>query len=291
MYTPIFLQNHSAIKKGKFFIVSLTVFLLVCCSSSLIAQGNLMITPRRVVFEGQSKIQELNLANTGKDTARYLISMIQIRMKEDGTFEQITVPDSGQHFASDYIRFFPRSVTLGPGEAQAVKIQVTKQSQLVAGEYRSHIYFRAIPNEKPLGEKETVKDSTSISVHLTPIFGISIPVIIRSGETNAQINLSNTGFEMVNDSIPVVSMVFNRSGNSSVYGNLKIDFISAKGKVTPVGEIRGVAVYTPTTSRLVRVPLNKVKGVDYKTGKLHITYTAPEDAKPVKLAETELVLL
>jgi P pilus assembly chaperone PapD len=88
------------------------------------AQGDLLITPRRVVFEGSKRSMDLNLANTGKDTATYAISLMQIRMKEDGGFETITDPDPGQRFADRFIRFFPRSVTLGPNEAQAVKIKL-----------------------------------------------------------------------------------------------------------------------------------------------------------------------
>lgn len=263
--------------------------LSIVCSPVANAQGNLMITPRRIVFEGPRKTQELNLANTGKDTARYLISMLEIRMNTDGTFEQISTPDSGQNFASDYVRFFPRSVVLGPGEVQTVKVQVIKQSQLLPGEYRSHIYFRAIPDAKPLGEK-VAKDTDGISVRITPVFGISVPVIIRNGESMASVNLSNTTFEKTDDDMPVLNMLFNRSGNMSVYGDIKIDFISTQGKITQVGEIKGLAVYTPTTSRRVRVALNKIPGVDYKTGKLHIVYSTPSDTRTTKIAETELVL-
>jgi len=77
-----------------------------------LAQGNLLITPRRVVFEGNKRTQELNLANTGQDSAKYNVSMIQYRMKEDGSFEEITIPDPGQNFADKYVRFFPRTVSL-----------------------------------------------------------------------------------------------------------------------------------------------------------------------------------
>ena len=290
MFRLSFPLRLMAIKPAMFFISLISTVLLTLCSARGTAQGNLVITPRRVLFEGQRKTQELNLANTGKDTARYLISMMEIRMNESGAFEEITVPDSGQNFASSHVRFAPRSVTLGPGEAQTVKIQVTKQSQLVEGEYRSHIYFRAIPNEKPLGEKELSKDPEGINVHLIPIFGISIPVIIRVGETTSQVTLSNAIFEMWNDSIPVLDMVFNRTGNMSTYGDLRIDFISSQRKVTQVANIQGIAVYTPTSSRKVRVTLDKIAGIDYKTGKLHIVYTNPSGARSVKIAETELTL-
>jgi len=78
------------------------------------AQGNLLVTPRRAVFEGTKRSVDLNLANVGQDTATFAISLVQIRMKEDGGFETITTPDPGQNFADQNLRFFPRSVTLPP---------------------------------------------------------------------------------------------------------------------------------------------------------------------------------
>lgn len=285
MYTNIFLPRPSCAMR---LIFPALLFLLCFYCSSALSQGNLMITPRRVLFEDNKKTQELNLANTGKDTARYLISMIEIRMKEDGTFQQISVPDSGQNFASPYIRFFPRSVVLGPGEVQTVKVQVYKQ--VADGEYRSHIYFRAVADETPLGEKQSAGDSTNISVRLTPVFGISIPVIIRKGESASEVALSNTSFEKAQDGTPVLSTVFNRKGNMSVYGDVFVNFISPEGKKTLVAKIKGIAVYTPTLSRKVKLALNKDSEIDYKSGKLHIDFMTSE-AKPTRIAETELDLM
>ena len=171
------------------FLTVICLFLFICSLNEVKAQGNLLITPRRVVFEGTKKSQELNLANTGKDTAKYNVSIVQYRMKEDGSFQEITVPDEGQNFADKFIRFFPRSVTLAPNEAQVVKMQLIKTDQLKPGEYRSHIYFRAVPKQTALGTEEKLKDSTAIGVKLVPIFGITIPVIIKSGESTAKVFL------------------------------------------------------------------------------------------------------
>src|SRR4249920_2293167 len=68
-------------------------------STGIFAQGNLLIFPKRVVFEGGKKTEVITLSNTGKDTAKYSISFVQIRMNEDGSFENISQPDSGQMFA------------------------------------------------------------------------------------------------------------------------------------------------------------------------------------------------
>jgi hypothetical protein len=259
-------------------------------STSLMAQGNLLITPRRVVFEGNKRNQELNLANTGQDSATYNVSMVQYRMKEDGSFEQIAEPDPGQNFADKYVRFFPRTVTLAPNEAQVVKMQLYRTGDLPAGEYRSHVYFRAVPRQVALGEEEIVRDSTTLSVKLVPIFGITIPVIIRVGETSVETTLSNVSFEMVNDSVPRLNLTFNRSGNQSVYGDIEVEHVSPEKVVTPVGTIRGISVYTPNPLRHVKMDLNPVSGVNFLTGKLKIRYVGQNDTKPVTYAEAELIL-
>jgi P pilus assembly chaperone PapD len=254
------------------------------------AQGNLLITPRRVVFEGNLKTQELNLANTGKDTARYNVSIVQYRMKEDGSFIEITEPDPGQNFADKYIRFFPRSVTLAPNEAQVVKMQLTKTNLLTPGEYRSHVYFRAVPVEKALGEEDNRADSTGISVRLVPIFGITIPVIIRVGESTTQVNLSDLDLEIVNDTISRLKLTFNRTGNMSVYGDIKVTYLSTDGKSIVVGTVKGIAVYTPNELRRFQMDLKNAEGVDFHKGKLEVVYSTQSDAKPEKIAETEFIL-
>lgn len=253
-------------------------------------QGNLMITPKRVVFEGNRRTMDINLANIGEDTATYAISLIQNRMTEDGNFVEITEPDEGQLFASPYLRYFPRSVTLAPKESQTVKIQLYRTGGLAPGEYRSHIYFRAVPEEKPLGEEEDVSDPSSITIKLVPIFGITIPVIIRVGDPDVSVTLSDLHLGMENDTIPKLSMFFNRSGNFSVYGDVAVDHISPEGKVTRVSIANGVAVYTPNLRRSLSLGLFNTEGVNLGSGKLRVTYSAPSDVKPRKYAEAELSL-
>jgi len=254
------------------------------------AQGNLLVTPRRAVFEGTKRSVDLNLANVGQDTATFAISLVQIRMKEDGGFETITTPDPGQNFADQNLRFFPRSVTLPPNEAQVIKVQLLRTNQLAPGEYRSHFYFRAVPKIKPLGEKETVRDTTAISIRLTPVFGITIPAIIRIGESTAKVTLSDLALDIAENGTPALRLKFNRTGNFSVYGDLAVDHVSPQGTVTRVGVANGIAVYTPNTARRFQFNLNIVPGVDFRSGKLLIRFSASSDVKPVKLAEAELLL-
>jgi hypothetical protein len=290
IYTQL-IKLFNSCKSGAV-MVFLAVFsgLIFLADFNASAQGNLLITPRRVVLEGSTKSFDLNLANTGKDSATYAISIIQIRMKEDGGFETITVPDPNQQFADHFIRFFPRSVTLAPNEAQVVKVQLIKANELTAGEYRSHFYFRSIPNSKPLGQEEINRDTTSISVKLTPVFGITIPVIIRVGESNTSVSLTDLVLENVNNDVPRLSLIFNRTGNMSVYGDVSVDYISTQGRTIHIINANGVAVYTPNIKRNIKLNLTKTTGVDFHSGKLIVTYSASSDVRPTRFAEAELEL-
>ena len=274
-------------------VISFTVSLVFASlpGNDAFAQGDLLITPRRLVFEGSKKSMNINLANSGKDSATYAISLVQIRMKEDGGFETITEPDPDQRFADKYLRFFPRSVTLGPGEAQLVKVQLIRTNELVPGEYRSHFYFRSVPKPKPIGvEEEAARDTTMMSVKLVPVFGITIAAIIRVGESTAKVNMSDLKLENPADSIPKLNVVFNRTGNMSVYGDLTVFHISPQGKKTNIGVAKGIAVYTPNLIRTFKLTLNKTKGVDLSTGKLQVLFTSNSDINPVTYCESEIIL-
>jgi len=254
------------------------------------AQGDLLVTPRRVVLDGRKRSMDLSLANIGKDTATYTISFVQIRMTEEGTFETITEPDEGQKFSSPYLRFFPRSVTLSPDEVQTIKIQATGTRELEPGEYRSHLYFRAVPRDNPLGEETPVQDPSTISIKLIPVFGITIPAIIRVGEPSVNVTLSDLSLEIEKDTIPRLGFTFNRSGGYSVYGDVTVDHIASAGTVTRVGVANGVAVYTPNTTRRFEFNLMNLPQVNFKQGQLRITFSAPSDVKPEKYAEAVLIL-
>jgi hypothetical protein len=253
------------------------------------AQGDLMVYPKRIVFDNSQKTQELNLSNNGKDSARYVLSVIQIRMKTDGGFETITTADSSQRFAEKYFRFFPRQVVLAPGESQTVKIQPIRGSELVTGEYRSHLYLRSESEKLALGEVDSTTRLSSISVSITPVLGISVPIIIKSGKSDTKVLISDLSFSVAGNTKPVLTLKFIRTGNMSVYGDILVNHVSASGKITKVGVIQGAAIYAPTPGRQFHLPLDLSKTALYHSGKLQVVYSSPAP-KPETFAEAEILL-
>lgn len=272
---------------GKYIFSFLFVFSFTI---TLLAQGDLLITPRRVVFEGNKRVEELNLSNTGRDTATYNVSFVQYRMTEDGSFQEITEPDPGQNFADKNLRFFPRSVTLAPGEAQTVRMQLINRERLAPGEYRSHVYFRAVPKEGALGMADENSDTAALSIRLIPIFGITIPIIIRNGENNTKVSISELSVNHVDDTTKVLSMTFNRTGNMSAYGDIRVTYISPDGTNIPIGAVNGIAVYTPNVTRKFNYLLDKNLTVNLSGGSIKVEYFSQSDRNPAKLAESLLII-
>ncbi len=272
------------------FVAFVFILVLILYGLSSQAQGDLLLYPKRIVFEGNTRMQVVNLVNTGKDTVIYRISVVQIRMLENGTFETITEPDSAQQFADPFFRFFPRQVLLPPNKAQTVKIQLYNTNDLKPGEYRSHIYLRAEPDKKPLGEDDKIKETQAIAVKVVAVFGISIPVIIRVGESTTKLSITNAQLETVNNDMDKLKVEVMRTGNMSVYGDIAVNHISNLGKITQVGIIKGMALYAPYEKRIFEIPIKTEQRLNLHQGKLHITYSTQPDAKSVVLAETDLLL-
>lgn len=272
-------------------IFLLFISMIILLSSQLRAQGNLLVFPHRVVFDGQKRVIEMNIANAGQDSAKYNISFLQYRSTEDGAYEKITVPDPGQKFADKYIRFLPRTVMLGPNETQVVLLQLTKSEQLEPGEYRSHLYFKALRNHnKTMEEGSVKKDTTIMSVKIEPIFSITVPVLIRVGESTTTVKLTDLKLEKAVDGSNKLTLSINRSGNMSAYGDILVSHIAPNGKETKVGLLNGIAVYTPNSLRRLTINLENKSSVDLSKGTIRVLYSSQSDKRTEKLADAELAL-
>jgi hypothetical protein len=253
-----------------------------------LSQGNLQVTPKRIVFDGTQRSQVINIANTGEDTLKYSASFVEIRMKEDGAFETITVPDPGQNFASGYLRYFPKEFDLAPKESQTIRVELKRNAKLTQGEYRSHILFHAKTDDKPLESSGNKINPANISVRLIPVYGLTIPVIIRIGESTTKVNITDLSFVMIGDTIPRLNLTFQRTGNMSVYGNIKVFYSRNDGVKEQIALVNGLGIYVPTNKRNFSVNLDKTK--NYRKGKLSVVYESAAKGDQSLLAENEISL-
>lgn len=249
------------------------------------AQGDLLVYPTKLVFAGtQERVKIVNFRNQGRDSATYKLSYIENRMTEEGNLEIIETPDEGQLIASPYLRFYPRSITLAPGESQTVKVQLSRTNSLESGEYRSHLYIRAEERTVALEEKNPLEKPQTISIQLKPIYGISIPNIIRIGDVRVAAELKNISIAYDMD-IPILSMKVIRDGNQSLNGVLEVAYISTHGIKTSVGK-KAVIIYSSIDFQKITMSLETPEKVKFNTGKVVITFTNSEGEKELLASES-----
>ncbi|MBC5839733.1 fimbrial biogenesis chaperone [Flavobacterium muglaense] len=266
---------------------SVILILYIFFGNSLFAQGNLVVHPKRIVFDGKKKIEKLVLSNTGKDSAVYNISFIEYKMNEDGELLSVKEEEEGLRFASPYVRLYPRIVKLGPNESQILKVQMYNTENIADGEYRSHLYFRAEQEKTALGTAAKAKEAL-VSVKLEAVFGISIACIIRKGENKTSLSISNMSYSKSKDQENLLLFKLNRAGNMSAYGDFLVSYVAPNNKVYEVGSVKGIGLYLPGSARNMRVKLNAPSNVDFKGGSFKVVFTENE-SKEI-LAEADLKL-
>lgn len=260
------------------------LFVLSSISFDAFAQGDLLVYPTRLVFSGtQERVKILNFRNQGQDSATYKLSYIENQMMEDGNLKIVETPDEGQLIASPFLRFYPRSITLAPGESQTVKIQLSRTNNLEKGEYRSHLYIRAEEKPQVLEEKDSLEKPESISIQLKAIYGISIPNIIRVGDTKVAAKLDEISVSHDNN-YPFLSMKVIREGNQSLNGVLEVAHVSPDGIRTTVGK-KAVVIYTPIGLQKINMKLEKREGINFNSGRLEIILTDIEGESRILASE------
>ncbi len=241
------------------------VFLLALTSQSAWAQ--LSVSPKRVIFEGRERAQELLLINTGNKTKKYRIGFKQLKMNTAGGYETAVNSDDSL-FASDAVRFSPRQVTLEPGQSQTVRLLVRKPKNFVDGEYRSHLTFSEIPSDDDQFGVPKNDAPQGFAFRMRPLLGISIPIIVRQGKLSQAVSIKKPTIGG-----NVVNLELHREGQASVYGEIKVDFKpQGAGQEVTLGVVKGVSVLPPLDWRKVTVPLSEqIKNLG--EGELHITYS------------------
>lgn len=250
------------------------------------AQGDLLIAPTRLVLDGRQG-SEVILNNIGGKEATYRITLELRRMTPDGDLEEVAKEDANatEQAALDMVRYAPRRVILPPGQPQSIRVSARAAPELPDGEYRVHMSFNAIPDTQAVEERAAGAPDSGFSIKLTPIYGITMPVIVRKGAVQATASLANPKLGADRDG-PVFSIDMIRNGNASVYGDLKV---SRPGSGDPVLLVRGIGVYPEIGQRHARFNVTPEQAALLR-GPLHIEFTEPADKGGATLATLDATL-
>ncbi|MFM6853681.1 MAG: molecular chaperone [Sphingopyxis sp.] len=249
------------------------------------ASGDLLVAPTRIVLDGP-RGAEVVLNNIGTEPATYRVSLEIKRMREDGTLEDVA-PDAvsdGERAVQDMLFYSPRRVTLPPNQPQTIRIGVRPPAGLADGEYRAHMLFRAVRDAVPVAPTSGAAP-TGVSISLTPIYGVTIPIIVRQGVLQATAAIANP--RLVSEGQDhSLRFDLTRQGNRSVYGEV---VVGRPGAAEPIMVARGVAIYPERDRRTVALPLTAEQAGALR-GPIIIRYIEDRDAGGATIAEVTGVL-
>ncbi|QNN64889.1 molecular chaperone [Sphingomonas rhizophila] len=243
--------------------------------------GDLLVAPTRIILNG-GRGTEIILKNIGDATATYRVSAELRRMTPEGVLVEVTNPSADEKAAQDMVVFAPRKVTLPPNSPQAVRVSARAPQGLPDGEYRIHLLFRAIPDPTPV---TAPTQASGLAFKLIPVYGVTIPVIVRLGSLEAKAGIADVQFEQ-DKGRKLVTLQLTRNGTRSTYGEVRV---IKPGVKDPVAVLKGVAVYKELSTRKVSVPVS----ADYKgpiAGPVTVQYYEVTDNGATLAAETSATL-
>jgi len=217
----------------------------IALPSPAAAQGDLLIAPTRLVLDGR-RGGEVILSNIGDEEATYRVTLELRRMTPEGELEPVeeSAANLTEKAALEMIRYAPRRVILPPGEPQAIRISARPGAELPDGEYRVHMSFAALPKVRPVAPADEVP-AQGLSVSIIPVYGITMPIIIRKGELEVTGALANPKLEETAEGT-AFAVDISRSGQASLYGDL---LVYPQGADDPAFVARGLGVYPEIESR------------------------------------------
>ena len=243
--------------------------------------GDLLVAPTRVVLDGR-RGTEVILNNIGDDVATYRVTVELRRMTPEGKLVDVELANDKEKAAQEMVLYAPRRVTLPPNQPQAIRLSARAPQGLPDGEYRVHMLFRAVPPPRPQAAPQKVE---GVAFALTPIYGVTIPVIVRLGNLEAKAGIANVR-KVNDDGKPAIALDLTRSGDRSTFGEVRV---LKSGVSDPIAIMKGIAVYTEIGERSVTIPIDPAQLAN-ASGQVTVQYVEPTDTGPVTIAETTAML-
>jgi len=144
------------------------------------------------------------------------------------------------------------------------------------------LLFRAIPEARPVTD---TAPKQGVSFRLTPVYGVTIPVIVRLGNLSATAAIANVA-KSTDGGKPVIGLDLSRLGDRSTFGEVRV---TKAGVAEPIAVAGGIALYTEIDRRRVTIPID-ARFAAQATGPVTIEYIEKTPTGMVTLASTSAVL-
>ena len=145
--------------------------------------------------------------------------------------------------------------------------------------------FAGVPAPLTPEEAASQKTGSGLTIKLIPIYGITIPVIVRKGQLAALATIANPRVVTTREG-SFLDLDMARSGTRSVYGEI---IVRPKAGGDPLFQVRGIAVYPELAKRNLHWPLSADQAAKLK-GPVRVEYRETPENGGKLLAAAEATL-
>lgn len=241
------------------------------------ASANLIVYPTRILLSDKQRVLNVTLRHVGETQQTYKISLRFFRVTRDGILEPVTKPTTEERSALGLVRFTPKQTLLQPNLEQVVRVMAVPKSGLTDGEYRAHINFTPVNEEKDAEEDArdlAAKKDGSLTAQLKLKVEVSVPVVYRKGNPTFEASLTEGKLSKHDDKSMEVSLDLISKGTAFPYGDFVARFTpDGGGAGKDIGELKGIAGYAPVQK--VMIPLTNQAG-PLEKGTLKIEFRTRE---------------
>ena len=268
-------------------IIALFALLVATLSAPQPAQavGDLTITPWRVAFQARDRSAGIELLNTSNETHTYRMGWILLKAMPSGAYEPVPYDkdkDKDPYSVPNMIVFSPRQVRIEPHGEQVVRLSLRRPADLPPGEYRAHLTFVRMADNRPPPKQDP--NAKSISMALNVNLGFSIPVIVRQGDDRDQkVALMNPKLAIDGKNTVLKVDITRVAGKFSTYGEIHAFWKPLKGSEIEIGMMNNVALFPELKTRNIVIPVTTKENIT--GGTIRMVYTGKYESEGVKWDE------
>lgn len=211
------------------------------------ANATITITPMVVVIEGRDRFADVNVINSSGKDMSYAVDWLYFKMiGDDGAYEELTSSLTEWDLAK-HIVYTPKRFSLKPSDLQKVRLGLRLNGEPPApGDYRAHLLIKQakppVASTTPMTQEGQPKARVGVSIDV----GFSIPVIYRSGVSDATAHIGDISVKANAKSgrPDIVIPVERRGGPFGLIGSI---FVYNNDKL--VGELPNANIFSEVNSR------------------------------------------
>lgn len=205
-------------------------------------KASVLVAPTVVFLNKTEPTESMTIMNQGTKPQEVSIDFAWGLPQSDSTGEvYVELKDSSMgdpRSAVEWLRAFPRTMIVPPGQSQVVRVMARAPANLSDGEYWARVVIRS---QEARQEEEADLDEGVITTRLNMVMQTAIMVKYRTGELNASLQLNFARARQEGDRVSVLIDLQNL-GNVSYMGVAELTLVDGGGR--ELGTQRtNVAVY------------------------------------------------